>query len=122
MKKNLVLLGSLPIALLAGTFLMNSGNSDEGVYETRSNSNLANTNSAAGLLEYYDLLRGEYTREDYLRVAQEASLLPEDRTTISWNSHGPDNVGGRTRAILIDNSDYTHIYAGSVSGGLYESV
>ncbi|MFT4602227.1 MAG: photosystem II stability/assembly factor-like uncharacterized protein, partial [Arenicella sp.] len=49
-------------------------------------------------------------------------LLPEDRTTISWNSHGPDNVGGRTRAILIDNSDYTHIYAGSVSGGLYESV
>ncbi len=33
----------------------------------------------------------------------------------------PDNIGGRTRAILIDKNDVNHLYAGSVSGGLFES-
>ena len=121
MKKNLILLGTLPIALLAGTLVLNSSDNSEGSYSPRANSNVAETNSAQGMLEYYDLLRGEYTREDYLRVVEEAKLVPENRSTISWDAHGPDNVGGRTRAILIDNADYTHIYAGSVSGGLYES-
>ncbi len=42
---------------------------------------------------------------------------------VQWNELGPDNVGGRTRAILIDNQDPTHkhMFAGGVSGGLYES-
>ena len=36
---------------------------------------------------------------------------------------GPDNVGGRTRAVLFDNLDPTHkhMWAGGVSGGLWES-
>ena len=122
MKKNLILLGTLPIALLAGTLVLNSSDNSEGTYQTRSTSKLAETNSAQGMLEYYDLLRGEYTREDYLRVVEEAKAIPENRSILTWDSHGPDNIGGRTRAILIDKNDFTHIYAGSVSGGLYEST
>jgi PKD repeat protein len=34
---------------------------------------------------------------------------------------GPSNIGGRTRAILVDWSDTTHYFAGSVAGGLWES-
>lgn len=34
---------------------------------------------------------------------------------------GPFSVGGRTRAILVDRQDSDHIFAGSVSGGLWES-
>ncbi len=34
---------------------------------------------------------------------------------------GPDNVGGRTRALLIDWSDTDHLLAGGVSGGLWQS-
>ena len=34
---------------------------------------------------------------------------------------GPDNVGGRTRAILIDKDNSNLIYAGGVSGGLWKS-
>jgi len=42
----------------------------------------------------------------------------------SWQSMGPTNVGGRTRAILIDNNDPTRqtIFAGGVSGGIWKST
>ncbi|MGP8214594.1 MAG: T9SS type A sorting domain-containing protein [Bacteroidia bacterium] len=42
---------------------------------------------------------------------------------LNWRSLGPSNVGGRTRAILIDNQDPTGqtIFAGGVSGGIWVS-
>ena len=34
--------------------------------------------------------------------------------------HGPNNnVGGRTRSILIDPTNLARMYAGSVSGGVF---
>ncbi|MBK9193116.1 MAG: hypothetical protein IPM77_17350 [Crocinitomicaceae bacterium] len=48
--------------------------------------------------------------------------MPADReVAFNWLDQGPDNVGGRTRAILVDKDDINHVYAGSVSGGLFES-
>ncbi len=40
---------------------------------------------------------------------------------ISWQEHGPDNVGGRTRAILFDPLDPQgkKVWAGGVAGGLW---
>jgi photosystem II stability/assembly factor-like uncharacterized protein len=35
---------------------------------------------------------------------------------------GPDNVGGRTRALLIDRANPNRLFAGAVSGGLWEST
>lgn len=48
------------------------------------------------------------------------SLLPN----FNWVTLGPTNIGGRTRAILIDNNDPTHqtIFAGGVSGGIWKST
>ncbi len=52
----------------------------------------------------------------------------ESRSTgaigLNWTTMGPDNIAGRTRAILIDNRDNTGktIFAGSVSGGLWKST
>ncbi len=41
---------------------------------------------------------------------------------ISWQERGPNNVGGRTRAILFDKNDVTHntIFAGGVAGGIWK--
>jgi len=41
-----------------------------------------------------------------------------------WNPLGPDNVGGETRAVLIDKNDPTGqtLFAGGVAGGLWKSV
>ena len=43
---------------------------------------------------------------------------------IIWQERGPNNVGGRTRAIMIDPNDPTGqtIWAGSVSGGLWKTT
>ena len=42
---------------------------------------------------------------------------------ITWQERGPNNVGGRTRAILFDLNDaangYRKVWAGSVGGGLW---
>lgn len=40
---------------------------------------------------------------------------------IVWQERGPNNIGGRTRAIMIDPNDATGntVWAGSVSGGLW---
>lgn len=122
MKKSLILLGTLPLALLAATFMFNAPSSEVGAYESRSSSNLHHSPIAEGMLDYYHKLRGDYTQEDYLRVKAEADAMPKDRATVTWNEQGPDNIGGRTRAILVDKNDINHIFCGSVSGGLFESV
>jgi len=122
MKKRLYLLGTLTVALLTATVVMNSSDIQEGSYESRSSNNMHQSNGSEGMFEHYYKMRGDYTHEDYLRAKQEVAAMPVDRATITWYEHGPDNVGGRTRAILIDNADINHIYAGSVTGGLFESI
>lgn len=41
---------------------------------------------------------------------------------VSWEERGPNNVGGRTRAILVDPNDVTRetIWAAGVAGGLWK--
>lgn len=39
----------------------------------------------------------------------------------AWNSRGPWNVGGRTRAFGIDKLNENHFITGSTSGGIWES-
>ncbi len=52
------------------------------------------------------------------RLSQRA---PGDGATNAWVERGPNNVGGRTRALLFDPNDATRkkVYAGSASGGLW---
>ena len=41
---------------------------------------------------------------------------------ISWQERGPGNVGGRTRAILVDKNDATNntVFAGGIAGGIWK--
>lgn len=57
----------------------------------------------------------------------QVEMLSEEKSLKSlasarWRERGPNNMGGRTRAILIDQNDPTRrtIWAGSVSGGLWK--
>ncbi len=45
-------------------------------------------------------------------------------TGLIWNERGPDNIGGRCRAILADQSDASGntVLVGSVSGGLWRTT
>lgn len=50
--------------------------------------------------------------------------VPGDGTDNNWSERGPNNVGGRTRAIIFDPSDATFntVIAGGVSGGLWKNT
>lgn len=41
---------------------------------------------------------------------------------LQWIEMGPDNIGGRSRALLFDNEDPTLVFAGGVAGGLFKST
>jgi hypothetical protein len=79
---------------------------------------------------------GRPTPETLFRLQQELlsqntntqKRAPGDANDNLWTERGPNNVGGRTRAILFDPNDinntnpadnYTRVFAGSVSGGLW---
>ncbi|QCE40806.1 thrombospondin type 3 repeat-containing protein [Psychroserpens sp. NJDZ02] len=50
--------------------------------------------------------------------------VPGDGLDNSWLERGPNNVGGRTRAIMFDPNDATNetLFAGGVSGGLWKNT
>jgi hypothetical protein len=57
-----------------------------------------------------------YEQTDRLQSTRSAN-------SIDWNVIGPDNYGGRTRALLFDNKDASGntIFAGAVTGGIWRS-
>jgi hypothetical protein len=60
-------------------------------------------------------------RNGLIEVIQKMKVSATTRSipTISWTERGPDNVGGRTRSILIDQLNPNSVFAGSVGGGLW---
>ncbi len=79
--------------------------------------------------EYYQSIRanvntGKVEISDVLMASEEVkkhSLKKSGSLNLQWAERGPDNVGGRTRAILVDKNNSSHVFAGSVSGGLFVS-
>ncbi|UGS23900.1 PA domain-containing protein [Flavobacterium channae] len=64
-------------------------------------------------------VREQLQRERQLALA--AGRVPGDGTDNNWIERGPNNVGGRVRAIMFDPNDatYKRVFAGGVSGGLW---
>lgn len=62
----------------------------------------------------------EIQRENQLAMGR----VPGDASDNAWVERGPDNVGGRTRAILFDPNDASNetVIAGGVSGGLWKNT
>src|SRR6266849_819211 len=51
------------------------------------------------------------------RISPQGSISPT-----TWVSRGPQNVGGRTRSLLIDPTNTNVLYAGAASGGVWKST
>lgn len=41
---------------------------------------------------------------------------------LNWIERGPDNLGGRSRALLVDPRDSSRLYAASAGGGIWRSL
>lgn len=86
------------------------------------------SNSAKGYLEYIqsikaDPVTGEVDPQYVFAAEKQVSRMPKAKASLglAWQFQGPDNVGGRTRALLVDKNNPDHIYAGGVAGGVFES-
>lgn len=87
---------------------------------------------ARGSSEYFHMLRanpatGKIDPQDV--AATEAQLIQmrqnSSKTTalnqLEWSEKGPNNIGGRTRAVICDRDDPNKIYMGMTSGGFWTS-
>jgi photosystem II stability/assembly factor-like uncharacterized protein len=63
----------------------------------------------------------EFTKR--LQAEYEASIFRDGIEKPKWRERGPNNIGGRTRAILIDQRDPERktIWAGGVAGGIWKT-
>lgn len=90
--------------------------------------------SIAGAKEYLALIRnnqhtGILNPQDVIAAREqieEKAMLKSGNGSqnLDWIEMGPNNIGGRTRALIFDNQDPTAktLIAGSVTGGLFKST
>lgn len=128
-----IIVGSLALGLaIGGTFLNMISQDKQAVYTPRTIYNGGVTGNA-GYAEYMHMLKADpATGEiDYNLVNQVRNQIKQMSQQnsfnkaslgLTWIHKGPDNVGGRTRAVLVDKFNSNIIYAGSVTGGLFVST
>jgi hypothetical protein len=128
MKINLLLTGGTGLAIGAAMWMVapSASNADESTSEyTPRQKRVAK--SAHGQFEIMRDLKknvhtGQIEKQDYLNAKMAVEMMMQNRTTsLQWLERGPDNIGGRTRAILIDKDNPLKVFAGSVTGGLFQS-
>ncbi|MBN3034669.1 MAG: hypothetical protein JW861_03730, partial [Bacteroidales bacterium] len=75
-------------------------------------------NQATGILDPRDVLAARD------KARSEAGLKSGAALELNWTSMGPQNQGGRCRALIFDNRDgeANTIYASGVAGGIYKST
>jgi photosystem II stability/assembly factor-like uncharacterized protein len=71
---------------------------------------------------YIDQSTGLPINPEKLELIRKQFRMSPRSKSITFMEQGPDNIGGRTRAIQIDRSDRNKIWAGGVSGGLFVST
>jgi len=93
--------------------------------------NLYEKQGIKGAIEWLNSIRNNQITnsvdlKDIIKVREQIANLRKQKNTseinLDWIEMGPDNVGGRTRAILIDKTNPTIMYAGGVAGGLWKSI
>lgn len=98
-------------------------------YEPRQQNFIRHAQDWNRAAEYYQSIRanvitGKVELADVVRAREAVRKFSAKKTgslNLQWTERGPNNVGGRTRAILIDKNNSAHVLAGSVSGGLFVS-
>ncbi|PHS10836.1 MAG: hypothetical protein COA88_00685 [Kordia sp.] len=65
-----------------------------------------------------------YDIKKLLNESHAQARVSGDASDNNWVERGPNNVGGRTRAVMFDPNDVTNetVFAGGVSGGLWKNI
>ena len=121
---------TIPLCLVLGLFAFISlpNNSSTRRYNYKNIQKAKNIASANDAIEYNKSLYKDVVTNQVetrkLAAARDEVIqrMMIKSTNLSFIEEGPDNVGGRTRAIAMHPDDSDVMYAGSVSGGLFKTV
>ncbi|RLD62008.1 MAG: hypothetical protein DRJ05_01320 [Bacteroidetes bacterium] len=128
MKKGFLPLGFLTL-LIAGAavfFLLTAANDNgkvkhingQSIIKAKEWMAMVRNNQNTGLLDPRDVVKA---RNQASGQAIEKSSAEGE---LDWLEMGPGNMGGRTRALIVDNRDtsYNTLYAAGVNGGIFKST
>jgi len=125
--KNLII-GLLTVFSAAALILLVSPRDTETKYESRK-VQMSQKAGFHGSVEWIHARRangetGVVDLQDVENAKSQIASLRNKRSSlgISWTEIGPNNIGGRTRAIVIDKDNPDIMYASGVSGGLWKST
>jgi len=129
MKRNRLFVFSVGIAAIAASmFIANDFDENVEIKYSQNKGSLAVQQDATDFEKWLkgmmiDVETGEEITKSRLReVMTKYKAMNQNKSVIvDWIEQGPDNIGGRTRAILVDHTNENRIWAGGVSGGLYVS-
>lgn len=127
MKRKNILLGSVGIIATAAAFIFAPTGSEKGKYSQQDLSGFERKSAKESQewlkARFTDHLTGQpMTKQRIEEISQAIALLPRAKSGgVTFVERGPDNIGGRTRAIQIDRTVPNRIWAGGVSGGLFRS-
>jgi hypothetical protein len=125
-KKKILSIVSISL-LLVGSITFSLLNADSS-YTPRTNEV---SEGAYGYAEYINSLRanqhtGTVSNEDVAKVQQQiknqSNVKLKTEWPLTWSFRGPDNVGGRTRCLVIDKDNANIMYTGGVSGGVFKTT
>ena len=91
-------------------------------YEQRLLQNPKTKEIPKGIMALEALFSEKITERSHASETSKKSSEMSGKSKYSyWENRGPGNVGGRTRALAIDRRNENTIFAGGVSGGLWQS-
>jgi hypothetical protein len=125
MKRNKLIIGSVGIIAVASIFAVSpwSFNGSEGAYKKKDLASLSSKSAEDAQkwlrARYIDQETGQPITPEKLALIEKQIRKSPRSKSISFIDRGPNNIGGRTRAIQIDRSNINRVWAGGVSGGLF---
>lgn len=128
MNKKIYLIGSLLFAgaITAATFTFIKLSSLDGSYSKKQFSSIQEQSADEAMAwlkaRYIDAATGQPISADKLNLIQGQISKMKKSKSISFEPQGPDNIGGRTRAIQVDKTNNNRVWAGGVSGGIFVST
>lgn len=133
MRNGKIIVGGAAVVLLSSAFSFNAllkNDDSSSTYVPRTHVFSMEDKSVADQQADYErrrinLATGLYEPE-VIKAAREEAIRYNKTArgravTMGLTELGPDNIGGRTRAIAVDPRDQNHMITGSVSGQLYET-
>ncbi|PCJ66073.1 MAG: hypothetical protein COA58_08340 [Bacteroidetes bacterium] len=119
------LLSIFTLCLITGTIVLNLSHNDKS-YSPR----VKLTQAINGYADYLQSLKanqitGVIAHDDVVNAVAQIKGQSNNKFKanwpINWEFRGPDNVGGRTRCLVIDKDNPSLLYTGGVSGSVFKS-